>query len=59
MAGIFINDKGRTLWDVHDIEKSIAIYFNHESFLAAVVEVEDPVAAIAQVTRSLSIYRAR
>lgn len=59
MAGIFIDEVGRTLWDVHNIENAVAIYFTHEAYFAAVIDVDDPDAVTAAVTRAVAMHRAQ
>jgi hypothetical protein len=59
MAGIFINAEGRTVWDVRDIERSVAIYISGGTYLAVVAGVDEPDATIATITRAVALFRSR
>jgi hypothetical protein len=53
-AGTYYDNTGRVFWDVHHPEKAIAIMLHDERFSRLVVEVADPVAAIAEVQQALA-----
>ncbi len=58
MAGVFSNAEGRTLWAVRNIDRAVAVYLRDEKFVAAVLEVDDPDATIAEIMRAAALYRA-
>jgi hypothetical protein len=56
-AGMFYQHGGAVFYDVHDPERTIVFELEHEHFQQLVVEVKDPVAAVAQVNQALARNR--
>lgn len=52
-AGIFHHHGDLVFWDVHHAEKAIAITLKDDRFARLVIEVEDPAATIAAITKAL------
>ena len=52
-AGSFRQEGDTVFWDVHDPEKAIIIELADERYARLVVEVEDPSATVALITRAL------
>jgi len=52
-AGTFFKDGKKTFWDVHDPEKAIIIYLNHESYQQLVIEVENPEMVIGKINQAV------
>jgi hypothetical protein len=54
----FRNDwSGKAFWDVHDIDKSIAVYLSGEDYTKMVIEVDDPEAATREIIRAVATPR--
>lgn len=48
-AGTFYQDGDWVFYDVHDPEKTIVLELDHEHYKRLVIEVEDPLATVAQL----------
>jgi hypothetical protein len=46
-------------WDVHHAHNTLVIELEHEHFSKLVIEVADPIAAIAALRNAISIQRTR
>lgn len=53
-AGRFLQSGEWAFWDVHDPQKSIAIYLRDEHYARLIVGVDDPVAAARALTAAIS-----
>lgn len=53
-AGTFYQDGQRVFWDVHHPENTVVINLHDERYNELVVEVADPQAAVALVSRALA-----
>ena len=58
IAGTFYANDGRAFWDVHDPGKAIAVYLRDDNFTKLIIDVEDPDAAVTQIVRAVSVFRA-
>ena len=56
-AGTFYGADGRAFWDVHDPDKAIVIYLQHDTFTKLIVEVDDPDAVIRDIMRAVATPR--
>ena len=56
-AGTFYMDGEFVLWDVHHAHNTVIIELDHEHFSKLVIEVADPMAAIASLTNAISMQR--
>lgn len=54
IAGTYYAGDGRAFWDVHTPGKAIEISLHDDHFAKLVIDVEDPAAAIAQITRAVA-----
>lgn len=52
-AGTFYHDGKKVFWDVHDPDKTIVIDLRHESYDQLIVEVLDPISAVAMITDAI------
>ncbi len=56
-VGTFYGEDGRAFWDVSGGANAIAIYLRDDRFSKLVIDVDDPTAAIALVTRAAATPR--
>jgi hypothetical protein len=54
-AGTFNYNDDRVFWDVHDADKAIAIIMKDDHYARLVVEVDDPAAAVAAITKAIPV----
>jgi hypothetical protein len=54
-AGTFHHQGDRVFWDVHDPDKAIAISLKDDRYARLVVEVDDPVATLAAITKAIPL----
>ncbi len=54
-AGTFHHAGDRVFWDVHHPEKAIAIRLQDDRFGRLVVEVDDPAATLAAITKAIQV----
>ena len=54
-AGTFHHHGDRVFWDVHDPDKAIAISLKDDRYARLVVEVDDPVATLAAITKAIPL----
>ncbi len=52
-AGSFLRQGEWSFWDVHDPQKAITIHLHDEHYAKLVVGVDDPEAAVAQLTAAV------
>ena len=57
-AGTFYQDGGLVFWDVLHPERTVIIELRHERYTKLIVEVADPGAAVALITRATGAGRA-
>jgi hypothetical protein len=50
-AGTFYEEGGWVFWDVHDLNSALLIELSHEHFRQLVIQVPDPEAAAASISR--------
>lgn len=58
IAGTYYAGDGRAFWDVHAPGKAIEISLRDDHFAKLVIDVEDPDATIAQITRAVAGFSA-
>lgn len=52
-AGTFYQSGGIVFYDVHDPERTIVLELDHETYERLIVEVEDPVDAVARIKSAI------
>jgi hypothetical protein len=52
-AGTFYQDGNLVFWDVHNAENTIIVELEHEHFAKLIIEVADPIAAVALLTNAI------
>jgi len=55
-AGDFLLEGQWAFWDVHDPQKAITIKLADEHYTKLVIEVADPVAAVAQIEEAVQAH---
>ena len=56
-AGTFYQEGDLVFWDVHHAQNTIVILLDHEYFAKLVVEVANPIEAIAMIKSAISMQR--
>jgi hypothetical protein len=56
-AGTFYGRDGRAFWDVRGRDNAIAVYLRDDRFSKLIIDVDDPEAAIAMITRAAATPR--
>ena len=54
-AGIFHRHGDLVFWDVHHSEKAVAIKLKDDRFARLVIEVDDPAATVAAITKAIPV----
>jgi len=57
-AGMFYQDGDKVFWDVRHPKKTIVSELEDESCAKLIVEVKDPVKAVAEIEKAIADYRA-
>ena len=52
-AGTFYTGDGKAFFDIHDPDRTIELDLDHESYKQAIVQVDDPDAAVARIQAAL------
>lgn len=54
IIGTFQENDRRVFWDVHDPDMAMVIELEHEGYAALVLQVDDPQATVAAITRAVA-----